>query len=74
MILEATHFLKNRETYTKCKYRVVEVFDPDDNRIRFNGFAKIDQSEQRTLNMLFTQSPYYDLSQNIVVSKFSIYF
>ena len=42
VILEATHFLKNRESYTRGKYKAVEVFDPKDARIRFNGFAKVD--------------------------------
>jgi len=38
IILEATHFLKDREIYTKGNYKVVEVFD--DNKIHFEGFEK----------------------------------
>ena len=39
IILEATHFLHNREVFTKGKYKVVEVFN--DDKIHFNGFAKL---------------------------------
>lgn len=42
IIIEATHFLLNGELYTKGKYKVVEVFDPNDSKIHFEGFAKID--------------------------------
>ncbi len=42
IILEATHFLLNGEPYTKGKYKVVEVFDPDDSKAHFNGFAKVE--------------------------------
>jgi len=41
LILEATHVMSGGKPYTRGKYRVVEVFDPRDNRIRFNGFARI---------------------------------
>lgn len=40
-MLEATHFLLDGETYTKGKYKVVEVFDPKDKRIHFNACAKV---------------------------------
>ncbi len=40
IILEAIHFLLDSETYTKGKYKVVEVFDPNDFKIHFNGFSK----------------------------------
>lgn len=40
IILEATHFLKNSEVWTKGRYKVIEVFK--DERIHFNGFAKVD--------------------------------
>jgi hypothetical protein len=40
IILEAIHFLKNREIYTKGRYKVIEVYK-DDNNIHFNGFAKV---------------------------------
>ncbi len=39
VILESTHFLLGKEPYTKGKYRVMEVFN--DDKIRFNGFAKV---------------------------------
>ena len=42
IIIEATHFLLNSEPYTKGKYKVVEVFDPNDSKIHFNGFAKVE--------------------------------
>ena len=38
-ILEATHFLKDNEVFTKGKYQVVEVFN--DDAIHFNGINKI---------------------------------
>ena len=41
IILEATHFLLQGEPYTKGKYKVVQVFDPADHRIHFNGFARV---------------------------------
>jgi len=40
IILEATHFMGDGEPWTKGKYKVVEVFN--DEKIRFNGFAKVD--------------------------------
>ncbi len=39
IILEATHFLENNETYTKGKYRVIEVFN--DDKIYFEGLERI---------------------------------
>jgi len=36
VIIEATHFLINKEIYTKGKYKVIEVFK--DNKIYFEGF------------------------------------
>ena len=41
IILEATHFLLNGEPWTKGKYKIVEVFDPKDHEIHFNGFARV---------------------------------
>lgn len=38
-ILEATHFKKGDDIWTKGKYKVIEVFT--DNKIHFNGFAKV---------------------------------
>lgn len=39
VILEATHFLKKGEIYTKGKYKVMEIFM--DGKIHFEGFKKI---------------------------------
>jgi hypothetical protein len=39
VIVEATHFRQGDEIYTKGKYKVVEVFT--DDKIHFNGFAKV---------------------------------
>ena len=39
IILEATHFIQNNSSWTRGKYKIVEVFK--DNRIRFNGFSKV---------------------------------
>ncbi len=41
VILEVTHFLFNGKPYTKGKYKVVEVFNPDDSTIHFEGFSKL---------------------------------
>jgi len=38
LILEATHFKENGKTYTKGKYKVIEVFN--DDKIHFEGFNK----------------------------------
>ena len=43
IILEATHFLVDDEPYTKGKYKVYEVFDTNDTKIHFNGFARLKQ-------------------------------
>jgi len=39
VILEATHFLLDKEPYTRGKYQVIELIE--ENQIKFNGFAKI---------------------------------
>ncbi len=39
IILEATHFVKNNISYTKGKYRVVEVFKDDE--IYFESYERI---------------------------------
>jgi hypothetical protein len=40
IILEATHFTKDNEVYTKGTYKVVELFEG--KKIHFNGFAKVE--------------------------------
>ena len=39
-ILEATHFLQNGEPYTKGIYEIIDVFDPNGQRIEFEGFQR----------------------------------
>ncbi len=39
IIVEAVHFMKDGEVWTRGKYKVAEVFN--DNEIHFNGFAKV---------------------------------
>ena len=41
IILEVTHFLFNGQVYTKGKYKVIEVFDPNDSKIHFNWVARV---------------------------------
>ena len=40
-IIEATHFSKNKEIWTKGKYKVIELFDPRDPKIHFEGFLRV---------------------------------
>lgn len=40
-ILEVTHFLLNSERFTKGKYRIIEVFDPKDKRIKFESYKRV---------------------------------
>jgi len=45
IVLEAVHFVKegtNGEVWTKGKYKVVEVFDVNDEKVHFDGFSKVD--------------------------------
>ena len=39
-ILEATHFLQDGEVYTKGKYQVHAVFDPEDPTIQFEWMKR----------------------------------
>jgi hypothetical protein len=39
-ILEVTHFLLNKEIYTKGKYKVIDVFNKDD-KIKFESYKRI---------------------------------
>jgi len=41
VILEAVHFLLEGRPHTKGKYRVVEVFNPQEGKIHFDGFARV---------------------------------
>ncbi len=40
-ILEATHFLEGGEVWTRGKYKVIEVFDTDDEKIHFEALKRI---------------------------------
>jgi len=40
-ILNATHFLKSGELYTKGEYEVKGVFDLDDSKIYFESYRRI---------------------------------
>lgn len=40
-ILETTHIMKNGEVWTKGKYRVFDLFEEEDKKIHFEGFAKV---------------------------------
>ena len=40
-ILEATHFLRNGEVWTKGRYKVMEIFDISDPKINFEWMKKI---------------------------------
>jgi hypothetical protein len=50
IILEATHFLLNGEPWTKGKYKIVEIFEQNDSKIHFNGFAKVDLNKKLLRN------------------------
>lgn len=40
-IVEATHFLKNGELWTRGKYGIIEVYNTEDEEIHFDGLEKI---------------------------------
>ena len=40
-ILEVTHFLDKGEVYTRGKYKVVDIFDPNDQKINFEACKRI---------------------------------
>jgi len=40
-MIEATHFLKNGEPYTKGKYKIIEVFNKNDSNIHFESYKRI---------------------------------
>ena len=41
ILLEATHFLNSNNIFTKGKYKVVEVFKPNDKTPKFDGLDRI---------------------------------
>ncbi|MBS3144730.1 hypothetical protein J4208_04045 [Candidatus Woesearchaeota archaeon] len=42
VILEATHFSRDGEMYTRGRYLVKDVFDPNDKKVQFEGFERRD--------------------------------
>jgi hypothetical protein len=40
-IIEATHFLKNGEVWTKGKFKIINVFDINDSKINFEACRRI---------------------------------
>jgi len=40
-MIEVTHFLDNEEIFTKGKYKVIEVFDPEDKTIHFESGMRV---------------------------------
>jgi hypothetical protein len=46
IILEATHTLFNKILYTKGKYKVIEVFDPNSPKIYFDGYELATKSQK----------------------------
>lgn len=40
-IIEATHFIKNNEPYTKGGYKIIDKFDENDPKINFEYMTRI---------------------------------
>lgn len=40
-MIEATHFIESGEVYTKGKYRVIDIFDPEDEKIHFEACKRV---------------------------------
>ena len=40
-MLELTHFLDNKKVFTKGKYKVIDVFDPNDPKIHFDALMRV---------------------------------
>lgn len=40
VILEATHFIKDNKVFTKGKYQIKEIFNPEDSKINFEGYNR----------------------------------
>lgn len=60
IILEATHFLKEGESYTKGKYKIVEVFDDDKLSDDHTEFLWANESEIKKLDLHPAISKYFD--------------
>lgn len=47
-IIEATHFADSGgKMFTRGRYRVIEVFDPKDDEVKFNGLQRIKSSSKK---------------------------
>lgn len=40
-IIEATHYLDEGEVYTKGKYKVIDIFNPEDSKINFEAMKRV---------------------------------
>jgi hypothetical protein len=40
-IIQVTHFMKDGRVHTRGEYKVVEVYDPTDKSVHFDGLKKI---------------------------------
>jgi hypothetical protein len=40
-LLEVAHFLKDGEVWTCGRYKIMEAYDPSDDKVHFDGLAKI---------------------------------
>ena len=40
-LLEVAHFVKDGEVWTCGRYKIVEVYDPSDGKVHFDGLEKI---------------------------------
>ncbi len=41
IILESAHFRRNGEVYTRGLYAVIEIFNPNDKKIKFESYRRI---------------------------------
>lgn len=41
ILTEVTHYFENNKVYTRGKYKVIELFDPNDPKIHFEGCKKV---------------------------------
>ena len=46
-IIEVTHFLLKGEPYTKGKYQIIEVFNQEDNEIKFESYKRINKNKMK---------------------------
>lgn len=46
-IIESTHFISGNQSFTKGKYKIIEVYDPVSKEIHFESYAKINKSNEK---------------------------